>query len=154
MAKKKKIEKIFSPIEGEIIALEKVPDEIFANKLIGEGFAVKPTGSVIKSPVSGTVTLIPKTIHAVGITTTNGLEVLLHFGINGILLEGEGLESRIEIGQPIEIGEELIRIDLPLAKEKLDSIITPVVVTNLEGRVFELDLEAKEGPIMTVHVEA
>lgn len=137
-------EVFLSPMEGKIIDLSEVPDEVFSQKLMGDGFAIEPTFGEVVSPVDGTVTTLFPTKHAVGITSNEGLELLIHFGVDTVNLKGEGIEALVEQGAAIKAGEPILRMNLDEIKAKVPSIITPVIFTNLpEGHEVSLNLNAK-----------
>lgn len=124
------ITEVATPIKGEIVALSSVEDGMFSEEILGKGFAVKPVEGVVYAPVSGTVTAIFDTKHAIGLTSDSGVELLIHIGIDTVQLNGDGYEYFVEKGQNIEIGDKLIEFDLEKITEKGYNIITPVVVTN------------------------
>jgi glucose-specific phosphotransferase system IIA component len=123
---------IKSPARGKRIDLKDVPDALFANKMIGDGFAVYPESKEICSPVDGEIVHIFDTNHAVGLKTDDGLEVLVHIGIDTVKLKGEGFKRIASIGQKVKVGDILIECDLEYLKENAKSIITPVVITNMD----------------------
>jgi glucose-specific phosphotransferase system IIA component len=123
---------IKSPARGKRIDLKDVPDALFANKMIGDGFAVYPESKEICSPVDGKIVHIFDTNHAVGLKTDDGLEVLVHIGIDTVKLKGEGFKRIASIGQKVKVGDILIECDLEYLKENAKSIITPVVITNMD----------------------
>lgn len=123
---------IKSPARGKRIDLKDVPDALFANKMIGDGFAVYPESKEICSPVDGEIVHIFDTNHAVGLKTDDGLEVLVHIGIDTVKLKGEGFKRIASIGQKVKAGDILIECDLEYLKENAKSLITPVVITNMD----------------------
>ena len=124
-------EDILAPLTGNVIKLEEVPDKVFAEKMMGEGFAIEPLGNVVTSPVSGEITSLFATKHAIGITSDNGLEILIHVGMDTVSLNGEGFTAYINQGDKVKVGDKLLSVDFDKIKEKVPSIITPVVFTNL-----------------------
>lgn len=123
---------IKSPARGKRIDLKDVPDALFANKMIGDGFAVYPESKEICSPVDGKIVHIFDTNHAVGLKTDDGLEVLVHIGIDTVKLKGKGFKRIASIGQKVKAGDILIECDLEYIKENAKSLITPVVITNMD----------------------
>lgn len=123
---------IVSPLEGEIIAIEDVPDVIFAEKIVGDGIAIIPTGNKLVAPVTGEIVKIYETNHAFAIRSNEGLEVLVHFGLDTVELRGEGFTRIAEEGQQINAGETIIEFDLALLTEKAKSVITPCIVSNMD----------------------
>lgn len=129
-----------APMEGRLVDMTHVPDSVFADKIMGEGFAIDPADGEVISPVTGTVTSFMDTLHAVGITADDGLEVLIHVGIDTVKLEGVGFTAFVSQDARVETGQLLLRVDLDLIKTKVPSIITPVVFTNLpEGTVVVVE---------------
>jgi sugar PTS system EIIA component len=132
--KNKKVEidtTILQPLEGEIVPLDVVPDPVFSQKMIGDGFAVNPTSGTVVSPVDGEVISVFPTKHAVSVKSTDGREILIHVGLETVTLNGEGFTSFVSDGERIKKGQKLLEADLEFIKEKVPSIITPVIFTNL-----------------------
>ncbi|WP_238904347.1 PTS glucose transporter subunit IIA [Clostridium sp. YIM B02506] len=121
-----------APLEGELVSITEVPDPVFSEKMMGDGFAIKPTLGIIVSPIEGTVGSIFPTKHAIGLTSKEGYEIIIHFGLETVSLNGEGFEVLAEVGQKVSIGDELLKIDIEKIKDKVPSIITPVVIANLK----------------------
>ncbi|MGX2958115.1 glucose-specific PTS transporter subunit IIBC [Peribacillus sp. JNUCC 23] len=129
-----------SPITGEIKPISEVPDAVFAEKMMGDGFAILPTDGAVVSPVDGTIVNLFPTKHALGIETDNGLEILIHVGIDTVKLEGNGFEALVAQGDKVKRGQLLLKVDLAYVKEHAPSIITPIVFTNLkEGETIQID---------------
>ncbi|TKC14722.1 PTS glucose transporter subunit IIA [Robertmurraya kyonggiensis] len=129
--RKKKEILIQSPLEGEILPLERVPDEVFSQKMLGDGFAVAPTNGTVVSPVDGEIVNVFPTKHAIGIKDTNGKEILIHVGLDTVNLQGEGFTSYVTDGQSVKKGQKLLEVDFAGIRDKVPSIITIVVMTNL-----------------------
>ncbi|AQX55499.1 MULTISPECIES: N-acetylglucosamine-specific PTS transporter subunit IIBC [Priestia] len=127
------------PFEGVVMPLEKVPDQVFSAKLMGDGFAIEPVNNALHSPISGEVISIFPTKHAFGLKTDTGLELLIHVGIDTVELKGEGFTTLVNEGERIEPGTPLLQIDLDYVKKNATSLVTPVVFTNLpEGKEVEI----------------
>ncbi|MGL5694386.1 MAG: glucose-specific PTS transporter subunit IIBC [Peptostreptococcaceae bacterium] len=124
-------EEILSLTNGEILPLEEVPDDVFSSKLMGDGFAVKSSDGKMYSPVNGTVGVIFPTKHAIIIESEGGKEILIHMGIETVKLEGKGFELFVEVGSKVKAGDKLANMDLEFIEENANSIITPVIFTNL-----------------------
>ncbi|WP_143555707.1 PTS sugar transporter subunit IIA [Selenihalanaerobacter shriftii] len=129
---KKSMPIIKSPLTGRIIDLEEVPDQVFANRVVGDGIAIEPTDNILYSPVEGEIKQLFPTMHAVGIETKEGLEVLLHIGINTVELDGEGFSKFVSQGDQIKEGTKLIEFDLDYIEKNATSTVTPILITNLE----------------------
>lgn len=124
--------KIVAPVSGKVIPLEEVADPTFAGKILGDGFAIVPEDSMIKSPVNGTVELMYETGHAVGLSTDDGKEILIHIGIDTVAMNGEGFHIIAKTGQNVKCGDPLVEVDFEKIRKvgKSDSVI--VIVTSGE----------------------
>ena len=118
------------PAPGPVIALTDVPDPVFAGGLVGQGVAVDPTEGVFVAPVTGTLTLVADTGHAFGLRTDEGLEVLVHVGIDTVTLKGEGFTRLRNVGDRVTAGTPIVEVDLPVVAARVPSVISPVLVTN------------------------
>ncbi|SPZ23751.1 Glucose-specific phosphotransferase enzyme IIA component [Providencia rettgeri] len=123
---------IIAPLSGEIVNIEDVPDVVFAEKIVGDGIAIKPAGNKIVAPVDGTIGKIFKTNHAFSIESDDGIELFVHFGIDTVELKGEGFKRIAEEGQTVKKGDLIIEFDLALLEEKAKSVLTPVVISNMD----------------------
>ncbi|NLK95113.1 MAG: PTS glucose transporter subunit IIA [Clostridiales bacterium] len=121
---------LLSAVDGKLIPLSEVPDPVFAEKMAGDGVAVDPTGDTIVAPADGTLSLIFKTKHAFAMTLDNGIELLVHIGIDTVSLNGEGFEQLTEEGSVVKAGTPIIKIDRQIIKDKGLSLITPILITN------------------------
>ncbi|WP_312194087.1 beta-glucoside-specific PTS transporter subunit IIABC [Exiguobacterium sp.] len=129
-----------SPVSGQIVSLEKVSDSVFASGAMGQGFAVVPTEGKVIAPVSGQVTAIFASKHAIGIRSENGMEILIHVGIDTVRLDGTHFELHVTQDQKIEPGDVLITFDMESIQAEGYDIITPVIFTNLsEERQITID---------------
>jgi sugar PTS system EIIA component len=115
---------------GKVVKIEDVPDPVFSEKMMGEGIAIIPSEGEIVSPVDGEVIQIFPTKHAVGIKTNNGIEILIHVGLETVLMNGEGFSTHVTAGEKVKTGDLLVKVNLDLVKEKGKDIITPIVITN------------------------
>ena len=121
-----------APIDGRLIELIHVPDAVFAGKIMGDGFAIEPVNGEVVSPVDGMITsFMADTRHAVGITSTEGLEILIHIGIDTVQLAGEGFIGLVGQDAPVTAGQPLLKVDLEMIRGKVPSLVSPVVFTNL-----------------------
>lgn len=121
---------LVSPVDGKVVPLEQVPDEVFAQKMAGDGIAINSTGDVFVAPADGSLSMIFKTNHAFGMILDNGIEILVHIGIDTVELDGQGFERIASEGQKIKAGEPVIKINRQFIEEKGYSLITPVLITN------------------------
>ena len=122
-----------SPGKGRIMSLSEVPDQTFADKILGDGFAIEPSEGMIISPCAGEISNVFVTNHAVGMMSEDGLEVLIHVGIDSVFMKGEGFSSLVKVGDKVKIGTPLIQFDLVLLGEKAKSTFTPVIITNMDA---------------------
>ena len=128
--------KVFIPIGGTIKALESVPDDIFSLKLIGDGFAIEPSENIIASPVEGEVLFISPNNHAITIKSNDGLEILIHIGIDSIKMKGKGFNSLVKVGDIVKVNDELIEFSLDLLKKEAKSTMIPIIFKNLSRKEF------------------
>lgn len=119
---------VLAPISGEIIALEQVSDPVFSGKVLGDGIAIIPEDGKIYSPVNGTVTTVSNTLHAYGFSTTDGVDILVHVGLETVSLKGEGFKVYIKEGDMVKAGELIAEVDLEYLKKKEISCTTPVLI--------------------------
>jgi glucose PTS system EIICBA or EIICB component len=124
-------DRFISPIKGEIKSITEVPDQVFSEKMMGDGFAIVPTEGTIVSPVNGKVINLFPTKHALGLLSDSGREILIHVGIDTVKLKGEGFEALVSEGDRVEAGQPLLKVDLEFLKANAPSNITPIVFTNL-----------------------
>lgn len=124
---------IFAPMTGNTIAIEKVPDSTFAEKMVGDGIAIEPTGNQVTAPFDGTVQSLFPTGHAIGLVDGNGVELLIHIGIDTVQMKGEGFKSMVKVGDKIQRGQLLIEFDRDLILKSGRSLISPIVVTNTDS---------------------
>jgi PTS system D-glucosamine-specific IIC component len=123
-----------SPLTGESKDLSEAPDEAFAGKMMGDGAVVFPTSGDVVSPADGVVSFVFPSKHAVGLTTTDGLELLIHVGIDTVKLDGKGFETFVKDGDKIKKGDKLLSFDLEFIKNNAPSAATPVICTALSSK--------------------
>ncbi|QPA31853.1 PTS transporter subunit IIABC [Anoxybacillus caldiproteolyticus] len=126
-------EAIAAPLTGEVLPLSEVPDQVFSQKMMGDGFAILPTEGTVVSPVDGKIVNVFPTKHAIGIESTSGREILIHFGIDTVKLNGEGFEALVAQGDEVKKGQPILKVDLDYVKNNAPSIITPIIFTNLSA---------------------
>ena len=138
---------VVAPGDGKIVPLSDVPDQVFSQKLMGDGVALIPQNSEICAPFNGTVKTIFPTRHAIGLESTDGVELLIHIGIDTVKLNGEGFEALVQVDEEVVEGQPLMKVDLSYIEQHAPSIVTPLIVTNLDGGTleFEADQEVKKG---------
>jgi PTS system beta-glucosides-specific IIC component len=121
---------IASPISGEVISLNEVKDETFASEMMGKGIAIKPTEGKVVSPINGVVQTIFKTKHAIGLKSNDGVEILIHVGMDTVQLEGKHFTSYIKDGDEVKVGDTLVEFDMEAIEKEGYELVTPVIVTN------------------------
>lgn len=131
-------EVIYAPITGELVDITEVPDKVFSEKMMGDGIAIKPDNGDVYAPFDGTVKMVFPTKHAIGIESEDGLELLIHFGLETVKLEGQGFDILVKENENFVLGQPLMKVDLDYIKEHAESTITPIVVTNLNDRTLEV----------------
>ncbi|MCM3569808.1 PTS glucose transporter subunit IIA [Neobacillus mesonae] len=128
----KKQETIIAPVTGRVVPLEQVPDPTFAEKMLGEGIAIEPAEGVVAAPVDGEIISVFPSKHAIGIRSKQGLEILIHIGLETVNMKGEGFETYVQEGDKVSAGTKLTSFSLELIKQKAVSTIIPVVITNYD----------------------
>lgn len=121
---------IASPMSGEAVDLANIQDEAFATGALGKGIAIQPIDGKVYAPANGTITILFPTLHAVGLTTENGTEILIHVGMDTVQLDGEGFTSHVQQGDKVIAGQLLLTVDLEVIRNKGYETVTPVIVTN------------------------
>lgn len=119
------------PISGEVVALTEVNDYLFNKKIMGEGAAIRPRDNFVYSPVDGEIILVYDAKHAIGIKTEEGLQILIHVGIDSVKLEGKGFASYVKVGDKVKAGDKVLFFDREFIEMQASSI-TPLVITNSE----------------------
>ncbi|MGL5354635.1 MAG: PTS sugar transporter subunit IIA [Clostridium sp.] len=121
-----------APVSGKAIPLSEVPDQVFAEKMAGDGLGILAEGDVVVAPADGELTLVFNTKHAFAMTLANGIELLVHIGIDTVALNGEGFEQLAEQGTQVKAGTPIIKIDRDFITSKGCSLATPVLITNVD----------------------
>lgn len=126
---------VYAPISGKIVQLEDVNDAVFSQKMMGDGIAIYPDGKSIYSPVSGTVSMIFPTKHAIGIVSENNVGVILHIGIETVNLKGEGFDLKIQQGQKVKAGQLLMNINLGFIAKNYDPTVIIIFDQDTVGKI-------------------
>ncbi len=121
---------LLAPVTGEVVALKDVPDEAFASQAVGDGLAIKPTGKKVVAPIAGTVVKIFNTNHAFCLEAANGVEIVVHMGLDTVALGGKGFTRLVEEGATVTAGQPILEMDLEFLNANARSMISPVVVSN------------------------
>ncbi|ARU92257.1 PTS system glucose-specific IIA component [Spiroplasma clarkii] len=137
---KDKALEIMAPVDGEIIELSKVEDEVFAEGMLGEGLAFIPANGKFYAPMDGTLVTVFPSGHAYGIKNKSGVEALLHIGMDTVSLDGEGFDVKVKQDKKVMAGDLLVEVDLDLIAKKVPSIQTPLVFTSesMNGKKIEI----------------
>ena len=147
---------IYAPVSGQIVDIEQVPDVVFAEKIVGDGIAISPTGNTMHAPIDGVIGKIFETNHAFSIESEDGLELFVHFGIGTVQLQGNGFKRLAKEGQKVKTGEPIVSFDLNYIRNQVDSILTPVVLANMEDiraiKKFDGTISAGKDVIFNVTV--
>ncbi|MBO0422841.1 beta-glucoside-specific PTS transporter subunit IIABC [Enterococcus plantarum] len=130
-----------SPITGTIVPLEKVEDQVFSSGALGKGIAIEPTVGELYAPANGEITTLFPTGHAVGITTEDGAEVLMHIGMDTVEMDGDGFELVVKQGDKVKQGDLLVKFDIEKIKAAGHPVVTPIVVTNSGDYLDVLDMD-------------
>lgn len=143
--KSTKLEKeiVVSPIKGEVLNLSDIEDAAFSSGVLGQGVAIIPSDGKVVAPVDGVVTTLFPSLHAIGILSDEGVEVLIHIGLNTVQLEGRGFEACIKQGDRITKGQTILKFDIDVIKEAGYSVVTPIVVTNSSQFLDVVQTESK-----------
>lgn len=123
---------IRSPLIGKYVPLEKVPDQAFSSKVLGEGVAIEPDDPYVYAPANGKVVFIYPTKHAIGFLCDNGVSLLIHLGIDTVELKGKGFEALVNQGDVVSLGTRLIKMDLNFLTANSKSMISPVLISDLD----------------------
>ena len=123
---------LLAPLDGRIVPLDNVPDPVFAQRIVGDGVSIDPTSSVVLSPCAGEVLHAHPAGHALTLRGEEGIELMIHVGVDTVQLKGEGFELKVKTGDRVSSGQELLRFDADLVARKAKSLLTQLLVTNVE----------------------
>ena len=140
--KKAKNEEFLSPMKGIVRELADVPDQVFSEKVMGDGFAIEPTSGKVAVPISAKVAAAFPTGHAFGLKASDGTEILIHIGIDTVQLNGEGFDVKVKAGDDVKQGYTLVEIDLDVIKAAGKSVISPIIFT--DGKTVEVRKKNRE----------
>ena len=121
---------VLAPIDSTVIPLEQLPDETFATAILGPGCGLEPTGDMVYAPFDGTVTTIADTLHAVGLMSDDGIEVLIHVGMDTVEMQGKGFKALVKVGDKVKAGTPLLKVDLDAIRAAGHPTATAIIVTN------------------------
>ena len=143
-----KVKEIKSPISGKVIELSKVNDPVFSSGAMGKGIAIEPADNKVYAPFNGTVQFVADTKHAIGLLSEDGVEVLIHVGMDTVKCKEEALMLRLQINSKVKSGDLLLEFDRSAIEKEGYSLITPVVITNgdnYEENILCINEEIKNG---------
>ena len=150
----KNVKSVFAPINGKVISLDEVPDPVFSDRVLGEGCAIIPEDGKIYSPVNGKISSIADTRHAYGIESDDGLEILIHFGLETVSLKGQGFTSHVKVGDNVKVGDLIAEADIKLLKQHNINLITPVLICDgIENKIMTVNegmVQAGKIAVLTV----
>ena len=135
---KRKIRDVHAPVDGQIVSLDSVDDEVFSQKMVGDGVAILPISSLFTSPIDGTVSKIFPSNHAYSIKSDKDLEVMVHIGLETVALEGKGFTRIAQEGDSVKVGDVIIEADLAYIKAHAKDTITPIIILE-SSDVKEID---------------
>ncbi len=148
---------IAAPISGEAIPLDKVPDPVFADKVLGDGCAIIPDNGKIYSPVDGKISSVAETFHAYGITSDDGIEIMIHFGLETVALKGEGFIPHVKAGDRVKKGDLIAEADIDFLKSKNINLITPVLICDgadgMDIKIHEGNVKACDNIIISMEAK-
>ena len=121
---------VLTPLQGKVLAQADIPDETFAQGILGPGCGIEPTGDTVYAPFDGTVTQIATTLHAVGITSNDGIELLIHVGIDTVKLDGVPFTAHVKEGDRVQAGDLLIDFDRQAILDAGYDLVTPIIISN------------------------
>lgn len=151
----KNLKTIIAPINGKVISLDEVPDPVFSDRVLGDGCAIIPEDGKIYSPVNGKISSIADTFHAYGIESDDGLEILIHFGLETVSLKGQGFTPHVKVGDKVKVGDLIAEVDIKLLKNHNINLITPVLICDgIENKTLTVNKGmVKAGKIAILSVE-
>ncbi len=145
---------IIAPVSGKIVPLSEVPDPVFSEKVLGDGVAIIPDNGRIYSPVNGVISSVTETNHAYGFHSEDGLDILVHFGLETVALNGEGFISHVKVGDQVKVGDLVAEVDMELLMKKGINTITPVLVCDgIDGKMMDSisgNVKAKKDFIISI----
>lgn len=136
--KQKQATKIYAPVDGVLLPLEEVEDPVFAQKMMGEGIAILAQGGIVKAPADGVISMIAQTSHAFGMKLDNGLELMVHVGLETVNLKGQGFHVLQAVNQRVSAQTPILELDQAYLKAQGISLCTPVILINHQEHPFTL----------------
>ena len=137
---------VLAPIRGKVLAQADIPDETFAQGILGPGCGVEPTGDTVYAPFDGTVTQVPESLHAVGMMSDDGIELLIHVGMDTVEMKGQGFTSLTKEGAKVKAGTPLLKVDLDAIRAAGHPTATAIIVTDGAGDEVKMLAEGDVAP--------
>ncbi|MDQ0656339.1 beta-glucoside-specific PTS transporter subunit IIABC [Paenibacillus sp. W2I17] len=134
---------VFSPLTGELVPLAELPDQTFAEEMTGKGIAIRPQDGRVTAPFDGTVTLVAKSKHAIMLTSSSGIDILIHVGLNSVSLKGKYFDVKVVAGQEVKKGDLLLEFDMDGIQGAGIDLVTPVIVTNTPDYLDVVPVQVK-----------
>ena len=128
----KQQQKLIAPISGKVFDLATVPDPVFSEKLTGDGLAILNDSDTVLSPCDGEISLFFDTKHAFAITRADGVQILVHIGLDTVIMNGEGITHLHRRGEHVQAGEPVLKLDLPLLQKRKINLISPILIVNYD----------------------
>ena len=129
----KKEKKIVAPVSGKLMKLSDVKDEVFASGMMGIGVAIDPVENIFVAPADGKITLIAETKHAFGMQLDNGLEILIHIGLDTVQLNGQYYDTHVKVGDKVKVGDLLVEFDKDKIQKAGYRTVTPIIISNTDS---------------------
>ncbi len=137
-------EEVCAPLEGEVVALSEVKDEVFSKEIMGKGIAIKPSKGEVVAPFDGTISAIFPTNHAIGLTNKNGVEVLVHIGLDTVELNGKHYKAFVKNNDEVKKGDKLVEFDIQEIEKAGYDVITPIIITNSSAYIDVIETDKKQ----------
>jgi PTS system glucose-specific IIA component len=151
---KRKVRDVYAPVDGNVVMLESVDDEVFSQKMVGDGVAILPISGSFKAPIDGVVSKIFSTNHAYSIKSDKDLEVMVHIGLETVALNGEGFTRIAAEGDSVKVGDVIIEADLSYIRKHAKDIVTPIIISDESDAkeiLKEYSVVKSQDKIMEVH---
>lgn len=132
--------KLFPPLKGVYVDLSEVPDPVFAEKMVGDGFAIDPLENILYSPIDGKIKSIHRAKHAITLESEYGFDILMHIGLETVSLAGKGFDVKVKEGQSVKVGDKLTEFDMDYIAGNVVALITPVLVTDIEEKQISIEI--------------
>ena len=151
------LKSLLAPMSGQAIPLDQVPDDVFSQKILGDGIAIIPSDGKICAPADGEIASVAQTLHAYGFTSEDGLEILVHVGLDSVKLKGEGFISHVKEGDKVKAGQLVAEVDLKILESKGVPTVTPVLICegaeDVPMNVVTGDVKAGKTAVITLGEE-